>query len=107
MKKPNLGDKIYVPSSFYLSRGRDDFHGGIATISKIEYNKFLPKNHINYIMVAIKERNNVRYNYRILMKEQEKLKKEHGNQIAKPCPDNRDEFNESNVYKLIKILKQN
>jgi hypothetical protein len=30
MAKPNVGDKIYVPSMVYLSHGADDFQGGSA-----------------------------------------------------------------------------
>ncbi len=34
--KPNKGDKIYVPSAYYVYRGEDDFEGGLATINKVE-----------------------------------------------------------------------
>jgi hypothetical protein len=94
-KNPKIKDKIYVPSEFYVYSGEDDFAGGIATISKIQFNERLPKNHINYIMIGIEENKNSLYNYKILMRQQKELKKRYGNQIAHPNPDYRDEFNSS------------
>lgn len=33
--EPKVGDKIYVPSRLYISRGSDDFAGGIATVKRV------------------------------------------------------------------------
>lgn len=88
-----VGDKIYVPSSFYVYRGEDDFAGGMATINKIEHSTHLPKDHYNYTMVGIKERPGVMYNIKPLMEEQAKLKKEYGKTVAHPDPDNDPKFN--------------
>lgn len=90
---PKIGMKIYVPSSFYLSHGADDFEGGIATISKIEYSKTLPPDHCNYCFVGIKERKVSMYNYGILLSEQAELKKEYGKRKAHPDPDNHPSSN--------------
>jgi len=93
--KPKVGQKIYVPSSFYVYRGEDDFEGGIATISSIEYDKHLPKDHFNHIMISIEERFNVGYNWNYLLENQKKWAKEYKNKIAHPDPDYSPEFNDS------------
>jgi hypothetical protein len=95
--KPEIGQKIYVPSSLYVYRGQDDFAGGIATINKIEESKTLSKDHYNYLMVGIAERPNSMYNWRPLLERQEELKKMYADQIAHPDPDLRPEFNDENA----------
>ncbi len=97
IKEPKIGDKIYVSSSYYVYRGEDDFEGGLATIDKIEFNKNLPKDHCNYIMIGIKERSSTMYNYKMLIKEQNELEKEYKGKIAHPNPDLRVEFNQPNA----------
>lgn len=94
MKLPKIGEKIYVPSSYYVYRGEDDFDGGIATISKVDISKTLPLNHINSIMIGIEERKSTMYNYKSLIDEQDELKIQFGNQIAKPNPDLTPDFND-------------
>lgn len=91
--QPKVGAKIYVPTSLYLSHGADDFQGGIATISKIEYSKTLPKDDVNYCMVGIEERRGYMYNYGYLLSQQKELKKEYGKQKAHPDPDNHPDSN--------------
>lgn len=97
IKDPQKGDTIYVPSSYYVYRGEDDFEGGLATIDKIEFNKNLPKDHCNYTMVGIVGRPSTMYNYKSLLEQQEELKKEYGEQVAHPNPDLRVEFNQPNA----------
>lgn len=96
-KEPKIGDKIYVPSSYYVYRGEDDFEGGLATISSIDKSKHLPPDHFNYLMVGIKERPNTGYNYKVLLEKQEVLAKEYGDQVAHPDPDLSSEFNQPNA----------
>ena len=72
--RPTIGDKIYVHSSRYVYRGKDDFSGGLATIDTIEYSDNLPEDHINFIMVGIKERPGIMYNWRSLISNQKTLK---------------------------------
>lgn len=93
MKLPKIGDKIYVPTSLYLSHGHDDFEGGIATVSGIHTNDGLPPDHTNYYMVSVKEHPGTKYNLKILLEEQDKLKERFKDQIAHPDPDDRPEFN--------------
>ena len=96
IKKPKIGDKIYVHSSFYISHGSDDFVGGLCTIDGIEYSKTLPEDHCNYCMVRIKERPSMvrikerpstAYNYLYLLEEQEELKEQFGDQVGYPDTD--------------------
>ena len=96
MRIPKAGEKIYVPSSMYVYRGSDDFAGGIATISKVELDQYgLGVDHPNYCFIKIQERPGHGYNWRLIEKDQEKLKKMYGDQIAHPDPDDRPEFNDS------------
>jgi len=97
IKVPKIGDKIYVPSSYYVYRGEDDFEGGLAIIDEIEFSDDLPKDHINYIMVGIDSRKGTMYNYKILLENQTELKKEYKDMIAHSSPDLRPEFNQHNA----------
>jgi hypothetical protein len=36
MAKPNVGDKIYVEGTIYLTHGVDDFRGGICTVKAVQ-----------------------------------------------------------------------
>ena len=81
-KQPKIGDTIYISSSYCDYHGEYDFEVGLATISKIEYNNHLPKDHLNYTMIRIKERTNTMYNWKLLLEKQDELKKEYGNQIV-------------------------
>ena len=96
---PKIGYKIYIPTTRYLNRGNDDVVGGLATIIKIELNKYLPEDHFNYIMIGVEEVPGVMYNYRSLLKEQTELKKEFGSTKAHPDPDDREEFNNNDDWK--------
>lgn len=90
---PQIGEKIYVGSSYYLSRGRDDFEGGLASINSVEISDRLPEDHCNAIMIGIEERPGVMYNYKSLLKEQEAFKERFGDSIAHPEPDLDPDFN--------------
>lgn len=94
IKEPKIGDKIYVPSSYYVNRGQDDFEGGLATINRVTANENLPKDHVNYWMVGIVGRPVTMYNWSVLFSEQSKLKKEYKGKRAHPSPDNSYEFNQ-------------
>lgn len=97
IKAPQIGDKIYVPSSYYVYRGEDDFEGGLATINKVEVSKHLPKDNSNYWMVGIEGIPSTMYNYRVLVEEQDELKKEYAGKVAHSSPDLRPEFNKPNA----------
>ena len=82
---PKIGDKIYVDSSCHISRGSDDFTGGLATVSRVE--KSMSGGDPNCIFVHIKEGKRG-YNWtQFLAKDQERLKKEFGKSKAHPSPD--------------------
>lgn len=95
MKEPVVGEQVYVPSSFYMSRGEDDFSGGLATIEKVECSFYLPPGHHNYTMVGIKERPGVLYNWTALMDNQEAIAKAYAGKIAHADPDYDPQFNDS------------
>jgi hypothetical protein len=85
------GDKIYVDSRYYLSRGVDYRIGGIATVSKVFLNLSGGKNVTFIETEAFPE---IRYNWtHYLAKEQRNLKKEFGDKIAHADPDLNSEMN--------------
>lgn len=86
MRMPEVGEKIYIPTSLYLDHGEDDVHGGLATISGVEYDPDCP-NEINRIFVSVEEVPGRLYNYQLLLQDQEKLKERYGDQVAYPDPD--------------------
>jgi len=93
MEKPEINQKIYVPSAMYVYHGADDFAGGLATINNVKVNNNLSVDHYNYIMVGIAERPNHYYNWKYMMENQSEWKKIYGDNIAHPDPDYDDEFN--------------
>lgn len=87
-KLPKIGEKIYVPTSLYLSRGRDDFQGGLCTISRIECSKTLPQDHNNYCFVGVEEGDRATsHNYKHLLELQSELKKKFGKRRGYKDPD--------------------
>lgn len=84
---PQPGDTIYINSSFYISRGRDDVCGGKATVERIRVDEKC-QNPVNRYWVYVKEVPGRGYNWTLLKRDQEKLKKEYGDRVAHPCPDN-------------------
>lgn len=80
-----VGDKIYVPSSFYCSHGVDDFVGGIATIAHVELGKSAGQDRT---FISIVERPGHSYNWdEYLAPAQSQLQRKYQDQIAYPDPD--------------------
>jgi len=79
-----VGDKIYVGSSFHMSRGSDDVVGGLATVTNIKEDISAGK---PALFVSIKEHPGKAYNWEILSEKQEELKKQFGKRKAHPDPD--------------------
>jgi len=73
---PSVGDQIYVPTSWYIDRGEDDVHGGLATVVEVKDS-----------FVTVAELPGRSFNWDWLQKHQEKLKKQFGNYRAHPDPD--------------------
>jgi len=98
MRIPKVGEKIYVPDEMYVYRGRDDFAGGLATISKVDVDPYgFGPGHPNFCFVSIEERPNHGYNWGGLEDKQEEYKEVYGDQIAHPDPDLSPEFNDDNA----------
>lgn len=89
--QPIVNDLVYVATSLYLSRGVDDFRGGVAQIIEVKDDG---KHTINSIMIRIAERPGSWYNWKNLYRSQEENKKRYGDQKARPDPDYRKEMNE-------------
>lgn len=77
---PSPGDEIYVPTAWYLSRGRDDVQGGKATVERL-------KRSYGTLWVYVKELPGRGHNWEIIGPDQEKLKAEFGESRAHPDPD--------------------
>lgn len=84
--KHKKGNKLYIPSAYYIDRGWDDFEGGLATIESFDISKTLPEDHYNSIFISFKESPSS-YNYRYVLENQEKWKQEYADKIAHPSPD--------------------
>lgn len=80
---PKVGDKIYIRGAMFISHGEDDYCGGIATVSKVSDDGF----------VSVLEVPNWSFGWISLEKDQEKLKKQYGDQKAHPDPDYSPESN--------------
>lgn len=85
--KHKIGDKLYIPSAYFISRGEDDFEGGLAEIDRIETKKHLPEKHCNRIMIGFKENPSAMYNYNYILEGQEEWSKEYSGRTAHPNPD--------------------
>jgi hypothetical protein len=83
MTVPKVGDVIYIDSECYIGHGRDDLAGGKATVTSVSFS-----------FVSVKESPDGSYNWEFLEPQQERLKREFGDQWAHPEPDLRPEFNE-------------
>jgi hypothetical protein len=86
---PKRGDKIYVPTRFYIEHGQDDVLGGLATVTHVEEKtNGLP---VNRYFVSVLEHPGTSYNWILLSAEQEKLKAQFGDSVARPDPEYGDE----------------
>jgi hypothetical protein len=91
MAKPNVGDKIYVEGTIYLTHGVDDFRGGICTVKAVQ--SHIVDGH-DFSSVEIEEDPGTWYTWTgYLEPNQEEWKKKYGEQKAGPKPDYRAEFN--------------
>lgn len=93
MNVPEIGDQIYVPTTIYGFRGKEDFIGGVATIDRVELMDNLPADHPNYCSVGIKGRPGHLYGWSVLAERQEELRAQFGDQAAYPDPDDSPDCN--------------
>ncbi len=81
---PKPGDKIYVYTSLHISRGRDDFHGGVATVKEVTQGmsagQMVP-------FVEVIENPGTRYSWEHLAEQQDRLRERFGEVLAHPDPD--------------------
>jgi hypothetical protein len=86
---PKVGDEIYVPTSLYLSHGRDDVEGGLAKVTEVCPSKDSP----NQTCIRVAEHPNDTYWWSSLETRQDELKLRFGTRRAYPDPDNRPDMN--------------
>jgi len=84
---PFIWQEIYLKSALYLSHGVDDFMWGKATINMVEVSEG------GSIWFSVKEKPWSKMNWLWHRKWQEELKERFGDQVARPDPDYRPEFN--------------
>src|SRR5258708_34157786 len=84
---PRVGEWIWVPSSSFMSHGRDDFEGGRAQVSAVNQEPY-------GLAVSIAERPGVKYNWAQLALRQPELRARFGPKTAHPDPDLRNDFND-------------
>ncbi len=95
-REPKIGEDVYLPTSLYLSRGRDDFIGGLCQISRIidRRNDDSEILDINRFMVETVERPYHQYNWYFLIKDEKKNIERYGDKRGRPDPDYDPRFNE-------------
>lgn len=81
---PEVGKDIYVRSAWYLSRGADDFAGGLCRVTKV-YANMSGGEPTWYVEIA--ERPGYSYNWVYLRDQQDELKAQYGDQRGHPDPD--------------------
>lgn len=82
---PVVGDMVYVPTSLYIDHGEDDVEGGLAQVTRVYEGMSGGDPHTIFIDVAQHPNG---YNWsQFLSKDQAKLMRRFGNQIAYPDPD--------------------
>ena len=92
MGVPKVGDKVYVPTSLYLTHGCDDFRGGVCTVSGVREG-FDGRGGDVYI--SVEEDPGTWHNCGTYLEpQQEKFKAQYGDQKGHADPDYRPEFNE-------------
>lgn len=93
-REPAIGEKVCVGSRLYMGHGRDDFHGGMATIASVEVKGHLPSDHFNRTFIKIEEDAAFSsYNWLSLMRDEPENIEHYGKDTAHPDPDLRPEFN--------------
>ena len=89
--EPVIGGYVYVPTSIYLTHGRDDFIGGLCRITNVIRK---PERSVrNRLFVRVDERPASEYNWLFLMEQQEELREEYGSQRGHADPDYSSESN--------------
>jgi hypothetical protein len=90
-RDPKVGEDIYVGTSLYLSRGRDDFQGGLCEVSRV-YKSMSGGEMVTW--VEVKEKGGSGLNWEQFLKgEQAKLEKEFGDKRGYPDPDDHPSAN--------------
>ena len=83
IRRPKVGDTIYVKTSLYIDHGADDVLGGKATVTRVE------KDRNGDWFVSVKEHPGNSYNWSYLGPRQAELKKKYGRRHARSDPDYR------------------
>ena len=81
---PSVGDQICIPTALYIEHGRDDFSGGLCSVSAVKrgISGGAPTD-----FVEVCERPGVLYNWPHLARRQEELRTLYGNRRGRPDPD--------------------
>jgi hypothetical protein len=84
---PRVGQDIYVPSALHMSRGVDDFAGGLCEVARV-----WEEDRVHWVSVQERPRCKMRWTG-YLDQMQGSLRQEFGPQRGRPDPDYRPEFN--------------
>ena len=85
-RKPEVGGEVCLPTRLYISHGRDDFAGGMATITKVIRDDC--KNEMNSLFITTAEAGpNTRNNWYSLMRDEPVNLERYGHRRAHPDPD--------------------
>jgi len=91
LEPPRVGDEIYVPTRLHLSRGEDDFVGGLARVADVVIEDL---GGTTCYFVEVEEDPGGRYNWSLYIgPAQQELRAQYGEQRARLVPDRRPEYN--------------
>lgn len=91
MPLPKVGEDVYVPSALHLSHGCDDVVGGLARVKSVSTG--VSRGEQAHFISVIEIPGGFNWEHHLAL-QQDKLKREFGENRAYPNPDYRPEFNE-------------
>jgi hypothetical protein len=101
---PQVGDPVYLPTEGYISHGRDDFQGGLCTVSEVKEDISAGQ---PAMFISVTERPGHYYNWNFLAPRQEDLRKQYGSHRGRPDPDYSPEFNEPSSSEPMVLVVEN
>jgi len=90
-RKPEVGEEIYIPTALYLTHGVDDFLGGLCRIIRVKVGISAGKK--TYFIEVEEDPDNL-HNWRYILENQERWRREYKDRGGRKNPDLRREFNE-------------